>query len=337
MRDARIDLLRFVGLAMIILAHSGPNDLIFQLRNFDVPLMVIVAGLSFRASYKEEPYFSYLFKRFRRLVLPVWIFLSLYFVVVRLLGYPPTVVTPKIMASSYLLLSGIGYVWVIRVFLLVACISPMILAWSDRTPSTNRYLSALAIVYAAYEILLFFVKPYLGSTVGHAFEYTGLYLLPYAIVFALGLRLSTMRTNELAGLNLMMLALFVALAFMLSRQAGEFVSTQDYKYPPQAYYLAYALMVSISLWLVSGKIVLMLESSAIGTLVGFIARNSIWIYLWHIPFVEGLVLPVWVKYPVVFAGATLITAMQVRFVRTYLIPRFGSQIMRRNLNSLFTG
>lgn len=78
-RDNRIDLLRFIGLAMIILAHVSPPDIVFQGRNFDVPLMVIVAGLSFQVSYRYESYISYLWKRIKRLLFPVWLFLSIVF------------------------------------------------------------------------------------------------------------------------------------------------------------------------------------------------------------------------------------------------------------------
>lgn len=116
MRDERIDLLRAFGLLMIILAHVEPPNYLFQLRNFDVPLMVIVAGLSFQRSFKAESYWSYLWGRIKRLVLPVWIFLSFYFFLEFLVGFPGTLPEGKVVLSSYLLLNGIGYVWIIRVF-----------------------------------------------------------------------------------------------------------------------------------------------------------------------------------------------------------------------------
>jgi len=74
LRNERIDFLRFLGLCMIILAHVDPSDGLFQLRNFDVPLMVLISGVSFGLSYKGEPYGSYVWKRVKRLLLPVWIF-----------------------------------------------------------------------------------------------------------------------------------------------------------------------------------------------------------------------------------------------------------------------
>ncbi|HUH66764.1 MAG TPA: hypothetical protein VLZ07_10065, partial [Syntrophales bacterium] len=61
MRDEKIDILRFIGLAMVILSHVRPQpSIILQLRNFDVPLLVWVSAASFGLSYKDEPYKSYI-------------------------------------------------------------------------------------------------------------------------------------------------------------------------------------------------------------------------------------------------------------------------------------
>ena len=78
MRDRRVDILRFIGLAMIILAHVSPPPFLFQLRNFDVPLMVLLSAISYGLSYKPtETYPMYFWKRIKRLVFPVWLFLTL--------------------------------------------------------------------------------------------------------------------------------------------------------------------------------------------------------------------------------------------------------------------
>ena len=79
MRDLRIDFLKFVGLVMIILAHSGPPGGIFQLRNFDVPLMVFCSGFVFSYGVSYSGYLSYVMARLQRLVIPVWFFLLFFF------------------------------------------------------------------------------------------------------------------------------------------------------------------------------------------------------------------------------------------------------------------
>ncbi len=74
-RNVTIDILRLCGLLLIMLAHVNPPNIIFQIRTFDVPMMVFVSGVSYYLSKKANvDFFSYAYSRFKRLVLPVWIF-----------------------------------------------------------------------------------------------------------------------------------------------------------------------------------------------------------------------------------------------------------------------
>lgn len=44
-RDISIDILRFIVISLIILAHVNPPDTILNIRCFDVSLMLFVSGL----------------------------------------------------------------------------------------------------------------------------------------------------------------------------------------------------------------------------------------------------------------------------------------------------
>lgn len=117
MRDFKIDILRFIGLFLIILAHTNVPSIIFQLRNFDVPMMVLISGIVFSLSYRAtQNYPEYLWKRVKRLVLPVWIFLSLFFVFLFVFKNNDPRLNIETVLNSYLFINGIGYVWIIRVF-----------------------------------------------------------------------------------------------------------------------------------------------------------------------------------------------------------------------------
>jgi fucose 4-O-acetylase-like acetyltransferase len=337
LRDEKIDILRFVGLAMIILAHVGPPSAIYQLRNFDVPLMVLVSGLSFRVSYKKEAYTSYVWKRIKRLVFPVWIFLTAYFLFVSLFEYPIQSPDNKTIITSYLLLSGIGYVWIIRVFLLVAIASPALLKFCRDIKSHAAYFSILAASYVGYELLLSISKSLTSSAAGKIFESTVFYIIPYGVIFAIGLRLPELSRSAVWRLVVGGLALFGTLAVGLFATTGKITSTQDFKYPPQIYYLSYAIGISGILWLSSDAIVTMLKSTRLYPAVQFIAQNSIWIYLWHIPLIQVFNLPFYFKYPVVFAVAYILTFIQVWLVRQVLIPKVHNPSISRNLNLLLTG
>ena len=192
-RDERIDLLRFIGLAMVILAHVYPPFIVAQLRNFDVPLMVLVSALSFSASVKQESYGQYVWARVKRLVFPVWLFLALYFAMQWALAFPVTLPSAReTIARTFGLLDGIGYVWVIRVFLLVALIGPFIYRFHQRESSHLKYFGTLALVYALFQALVWWLLPHLSGLLKVGIVNTLFYVLPYGVVFAFGLRVPAM-------------------------------------------------------------------------------------------------------------------------------------------------
>jgi fucose 4-O-acetylase-like acetyltransferase len=134
MRDLRIDLLRFIGISLIIFAHTSPPSILFQMRNFDVPLMVVLSGMSFSLSGMKSSYFEYIFGRFKRLVLPVWSFLLLFFMCRYFFGAGFEL---KETIGSFLLVGGIGFVWIIKVFFGVAILSPVLIKLRE---GANKFL-----------------------------------------------------------------------------------------------------------------------------------------------------------------------------------------------------
>lgn len=46
-RNMTVDAMRCFGLLLIILAHVSPPDTLFQIRTFDVPMMVFISGMSY--------------------------------------------------------------------------------------------------------------------------------------------------------------------------------------------------------------------------------------------------------------------------------------------------
>ena len=338
MRDHRIDILRFVGLAMIILAHVNPPPLLFQLRNFDVPLMVLVSGMSFGLSFAlTESYPSYVWKRIKRLLFPVWKFLTVYFVALLVLAPWHRDLQPLTVLSSYALIDGIGYVWVIRVFLLVALIAPLIFYFNGKVKSNRRYLLGLAALFALYEAFRYLSLPDIHSGLGESASLVVHYLVPYALVFALGLRLITLTRSEVVGVLAVSLAVLALFAVSLYLSLGEWVPTQKYKYPPSCYYFAYAILVSCVLWMLSTYLDKAMATLRLKELVLFIAQNSIWIYLWHIPFVKFMDAQFVPKYLVVFSVAVAITYCQVWIVENVVLERVSSQRSRKNIRMMLTG
>lgn len=115
-----LDIFKVIGLLCIVLAHVFPPQIIFQARNFDVILMIVISSMLFFYSNKQISFWSYVGKRFERLVIPTWIFLAIFFSLSILLF--PNYLSLKLVATSFALEGGIGYVWVIRIYFIIACL-----------------------------------------------------------------------------------------------------------------------------------------------------------------------------------------------------------------------
>lgn len=339
MRDTRIDFLRFTGLMMIILAHVYPPPWLFQLRNFDVPLMVFISGLSYRLSVKDEPYGSYVWARVQRLVFPVWIFLTLLFTLLALTAYPMQLPSFYTIWRSYLLVDGIGYVWVIRIFLFVALIGPLVYWYHQHQRSHALYLGSLALLYVVYEAMVAWLQP--SDTFTRVLlTQVVYYVIPYGLIFALGLRVPDLSKS----------ALFLTLALCTAGYAAwlgyygwlhdtaGWLPTQKFKYPPTSYYLSFALMMAFVLYLASERIMTLCQQVRLESLILFIGSNSIWIYLWHILYLQVFKslddYRSW--YLCVLVSSTVTTYLQVRVVQM-LLEGVENKAKKKLIRTLFTG
>jgi fucose 4-O-acetylase-like acetyltransferase len=337
MRDNGIDILRFIGLSMIILAHVEPPSLLFQIRNFDVPLMVLVSGLSFSLSYKKtEKYYIYLWKRVKRLLFPVWIFLTLYFMVLYIFVPTSSELTLFKLAASYSLIGGIGYVWVIRIFLMVAALSPLLYLANKKIKSNLLYFFIILVGLIINDIVIFSTKTYINGDFLKLISLFTLYVIPYSMVFAIGLRLTCVNRKQSYALCLSSLVSLLLSALAIYIFSGELLPTQKYKYPPTTYYISYALLISFILWMNIHIIESLLRRTKLLDFVLFCGRNSIWIYLWHIVFIKTITASFEIKFFLVMILAALITYIQVYYVKmkTSKLKNINSV---KNINTLFTG
>lgn len=329
MRDERIDLLRAIGLLAIILAHVDPSEFLFDLRNFDVPLMVIVGGMSFYLSYRKSSYFNYIQDRFVRLVLPVWMFLTFLFLIALLVNKP---ISQETVVDSYLLIGGIGYVWIIRVFLLVAIFAPLVKIIDDKIFDKKYFYVILLAFYVVYELLVKYLVPASGSLAEIAVG-----TIPYVLVFALGIHVYQWSARASLICGAIFLAAYFWLAWVYSAREGYYVSTQVFKYPPTAYYLSYAVGVSMVLWAFSAKITGFFKKIKVYSFLMFCGSNSIWIYLWHILFVSMVKQPYYYKYFIVVACSCFVVYLQSKVVRGYLLGKINSPKGVKFVKSVLTG
>lgn len=284
-RNIKLDVLRFIGLLSIILAHSNPPTVLFQLRNFDVPLMVIVSGAAFGISSVKNKlsYRNYLHKRVIRLLFPTWLFLSFFFILTWALSlisghcYP---FSKETILLSYTLISGIGYVWIIRVFLLVASIAPFVINISNRIKDDLEYFMILIIFYIIYEVI--YIKYTSTNYIIDIFMQNVLYyIIPYGCLFGIGLRLPSLSRKSIVNIILINFALFFIL-LLINYGLDLPILTQEYKYPPRIYYISYSILISFFLYILLDEKVLKVCNNKV---IFFISSFSMWIYLWHILFI----------------------------------------------------
>lgn len=273
-RDFSIDFLRFIGISLIIIAHCHPPGDFFQIRTFDVPLMLFVSGLAY-SGRKIGNLGAFYLGRALRLLIPVYLFLAMYLPVYAWVRGDS--LKPDKIYLTLTLASGIGYVWIIRVFLLVMLITPLCLLITKTAKSWRRYL-ILACLIAVSIIYNFWIAPWKTGGVWSA--YIVPYIVAYGILFAFGNL--TYRSPLL--FRAICVAFFGGIAVYYAFENGFF--PQKFKYPPRGLFLAYGIACSILIY----SLVQLFVSHCkiprfIDIVVSYISSRTIWIYLWHIPVV----------------------------------------------------
>lgn len=311
MRNLNLDILKSISLLLLISAHTNlpNNSLFFQLRCFDVPLIVFVSGYLFSLYAQKNKriiYLDYVKKRTIRLLVPTWTFLIIFFSISFVLcflfkqNFPFSV--EKILSSFLLLDSGIGYLWIIRIFLMLALISPFIYA-------INSIIQKFPLGF----ILSLVIHNFLVSQLAESFnkwlfnfgtiglfvrvilrEYL-FYIIPYGAILLLGMIASY--PNWKFFKIILVSSLFTLMVYLMQAfTSGNFLFISSSKFPPSGAYVFYGIVMSIILYLTLDKFtsdfnpqnlkisrnLSFFNFFGLGEIVYFISRFSIWIYFWHI-------------------------------------------------------
>ena len=333
-RNTTIDLMRFMGIMLIILAHVDPPNKLFQLRTFDVPMMVFVSGMSYycsgKTSVKMKPY---VISRFKRLVLPVWVFLLVFFPAIALFHTPgfQDILTAQTILLTFLL-SGFSYVWILKIFLLMALLSPLLTQVANRV--SNYAIAAYALLFLAVSLLLSMtgydrLGPFLASIVRDIV----IPAVSYGAVFIIGYKVLALSRRQIAVCLGTFVGVFIAYIIFNYLRHGGLDDIQDYKYPPTLYYIAYAVIMSLLIF----SLLEYIKVEKINPLIAFISSNTIWIYLWHIPIVEAfrrehVEWSVLVKYILAVSIATLLA-----WIQTSIVKKVTGGNRKSLINIVFTG
>ena len=325
-RDSYIDFLRFVGITLIVIAHVNAPFTITQIRSFDVPLMVFVSGLSFSGKEVSPSWASFYYPRIKRLLIPVYFFLSIYFLGWLIIGKPDSV---EEVLGSYLLLESpsIGFVWIIKVFLLIMVLTPWLIKLNKRF-NMGLFLLLILMLLALQEIIVLAYRYYSPVTLIGQFtkeSFSG--IAGYSIPFLFGLRFRNV-DNKIEQITL------VSVSFLFLISAGAYICqygcpieiSPRFKYPPYRYFIVYGTGVSVILWILRNY----LKVFSSNKFVLFVGRNTIWIYLWHIPFVyiANRFIDGWViRYCIAYIGAILCFSLQF-FVVEKVRNRYSLKVLK---------
>ena len=317
-RDLYIDFLRFIGLSFIILVHVNPPVNVAQVRCFDVPLMLFVSGLT-ASSSRHYRCVDYVTNRTKRLIIPVWMFLAaylpiLYFVQFKFL--PEQYLTGEMIVRSFLLLdNSIGYVWIIRIFLIVMLATPFILKLNNRIENIRLFVFVIVTtVFVLEGIHLIGVQCDKESVASFVVVDIIQYGIAYSIPFMLGVRCRNAEKKEQHKLLAFVIVVFtVSLVYYVFSYGLPIRITPNFKTPPHSYYIVYGCFVSVVLWQMKTKISKWLTNKYF-ILLG---QNTIWIYLWHMPLalVSNRISDSWtIRYMFVYGCAIFIFMIQRSFV-----------------------
>jgi peptidoglycan/LPS O-acetylase OafA/YrhL len=283
-RDLSIDIMRFLGVLSIMIAHANPPDWVFQLRNFGMPMLVVASGMAHAVIYQSRPLVVGAFYRHRlsRLVVPTWIFMLFFFpllyVVLHLVGKPYPFDLKSII-GSFTFYSGTGFFWIFKIYIILALITPLALWVMKSGIPKGIYFWVLGIGYIAYEISIPLLTGVLPESLHSFLNEVVFIVVPYMLIFLFGLRMGELCNRQVLSVSLVSFGLFLVIALRKLLFFGEFIQTQDFKYPPTLYYLSYGFFGLSMVYLLGRRYAGKIRHPAVIT---WLSSHSLWIYLWHI-------------------------------------------------------
>lgn len=338
-RNYAIDFLRTFGVLLTILAHVGAPETVNNLRTFDVVLLVVLSGMCSTKCDSIDSiskYLSYIWKRIKRLVLPTYIMLLIMFptlyIAYTIVFHREFFWTAQQMINSFLLLNeGIGYVWIVRVYLLVALVSPILARIAKKTSEVKFwgiFAGCLAVNGCMYIISCSLGE---GWKANEFLQNIVFYILPYSLAAMYGMRLSIKKQHSRRYAWIMIGAfILVQIAYALKNYG---FAPSSFKYPPSTYYLLYGLMVSSIALALTDKI--RWKESRCTRLIQWGSTNSFNVYLAHVPVLivinsfsgHVLKLPWYATFIVVVA-----CSVAMIWILNKIIAKLGSMLRKRGRN-----
>ena len=276
-RDNRIDFIRALCTLTVIIAHVQAPTILNNIRTFDVISLMFISGMSLKTD-SNISYKSYLIKRIKKLLLPTYCMLFfvffMSFISCKLLGISQLYDKSEIFRSFLLLYKGsMGYVWIVRIYLITAILFPIIRYLDNRIGASISYL----VLYSITCICILYILLNLGylidndllNTVYFDYIYS---CVAYMIVAQMGVWCKKNIQKAPKLLLLFGILYLTTQSYYIMKGIG--FSPSSYKFPPTLYYCIYGLFISLLIYLCI--------PSFYFSYITWISINSFSIYLWHI-------------------------------------------------------
>ncbi len=285
-RNLVIDILRALATLLVILAHVDIPDALALARSFDVCLLVLVSGYIFSQRHRENMnYGSYLMKRIKRLCVPAYITASFIFLIciplclIAKRDYPYTWV--QILETFTFVggrTGGIGYFWIVRIYLLMALIAPLLKAIDKKIRSSIAIFGIALGALALSQLIYILTWNKFGAVYDAILENLIMSTLAYGSIYLIGIRMQSKRDFKFIAFVgfLVMCAALVIVKFVIFEQK---YIVANFKYPPQAEYVVISMTLALLVWLVVEFFFSHLQSARP---VVWFSKQSFNIYLVHI-------------------------------------------------------
>jgi len=294
-----------IGTFLVILAHMGVPSSLQNIRTFDVVMLVFISGMSYALSYNNSELLKYIKKRIFKLLVPTYCVLialfGLAYVACFITGRSQLLSLNTMLHSILFLNDGIGYIWIVRVYLIIAVFSFFSIKAIDAKIGFSKFFMPLVtiimVVFIQFSTFLYGKNIFVDSYI--------IEVLPYCLIAFFGM-LAIKKAKSLDLIMSCSTVIFIVMQVMQILEHNGF-NPDGYKYPPKLYYLSYGVMITC--------ILLKIIPNRRNSIIEWYSTNSFMIYLFHIIFLFALNLlsdiPVltilniwWIKYILVMLCST---------------------------------
>ena len=244
-RDRTADLLRAIALFLLFAAHTSFPDSFQNIREFDVPLLFFLSGMSYVYSIQgsRPDQKTYLLRRFRKLILRVWIFLIIFFLFFN--GILHSGISSNVILNSFLMTgSGIMFVWVYRVFFFNCITLPILQERTRKMPAEKRILIGIAALAVNDLIYRFLISPMQN----YVFQKLLTYLFSDTVGFTV-LAWFGASYPDLDEKGRIRFTLLFLVFYLIAGGLSGFPFLESMKYPPSLYFSSYGMFCSSLLYL----------------------------------------------------------------------------------------